>query len=228
MDELADADRDALLRVARRKVYSRHELIFQAGSPGEHVYILESGRVKIYQLSPLGREVIQWFCFPGEVFGLAEVPRGGRREVDAEACTDTDVLSIPHNAFKKFLLDSPGAALLIIDLLACRLRTLGDMLLNLSVDDVSSRVIKLITRLSARYGKHQDQHICLQIQLTHQEMADMIGTSRQTISSEIGKLRKQGILRVENHLIHIERPDLLASLSGASGVPVTAHRTPRH
>jgi len=213
LSELSGPDSDRLLALARTRHYRRHEYVFRCGGPGNNVYMLRKGRVKICQISPVGREMIQWFCFPGEVFGLAEVPRGGPREVFAEACTDTEVLSVSREDFRGFLATSPAAAMLVIDLLACRLRALGDMLNNLTSDDVSSRVIKLLTRLSARYGRRTaDTGILLDIHLTHQEMADMIGTCRQTVTSELGKLRQQGVLRMENHCIHIQRPDLLETL----------------
>ncbi len=215
-------EREALLALAEPQSCRRHGFVFQAGSAGENVYVLLSGRIKIFQLSPVGREIIQWFCFPGEVFGLAEMPRGGRREVYAQACADSEVLSIPKERFRSFLIESPSTAMLVIDLLSCRLRTLGDMLLNLTADDVMSRVIKLLTRLAARYGKRVDADFRLDIDLTHQEMADMIGTSRQTVTSALGSLKRRGILRVQNHAIYIQKPELLEHMLDT--VPDPAHR----
>ena len=83
LSRMSARDRATLLEAGTRRQFKKHDFIFQAGSPGENVYALIDGRVKIYQLSGLGRETILWFCFPGEVFGLAEIPRGRRREVYA-------------------------------------------------------------------------------------------------------------------------------------------------
>jgi CRP/FNR family cyclic AMP-dependent transcriptional regulator len=208
-------ERERLLEAANRQTFARNDFVFQAGSPGANIYLLLEGRIKIFQLSALGKEIIQWFCFPGEVFGLAEAPRGGRRGVYAQACADTVVCTVSKNDFNAFLNASPSTAMLVIDLLSCRLRVLGDMLLNLTADDVTSRVIKLLTRLCARYGRRVDNDIRLDIHLTHQEMADMIGTSRQTVTTVLSQLRRKGVVRVEDHCIHIQEPEALGDLADA-------------
>ncbi len=214
------ADRDALLRLAHPRLYRRHSSIFQAGSAGNNVYLLATGRVKIYALSALGKQTILWFCFPGEVFGLAEMPRGGHREVYAEACTDCEVLAVSQRDFKEFLSRHPSTAMLTIELLSCRLRTLGDMLKNLSADDVETRVIKLLVRLCARFGRRSDigADILLDIGLTHQEMADMIGATRQTVTSVLSDLKRKGVLRIENHCIRVHRGEVLEKLA-SGGAP---------
>lgn len=198
-----------LLSLGESRHYNKGEAIFLAGSPGDSVYILLEGRAKIFQLSSEGREVILWFCFPGELFGLAEMLRSGRREVFAQSCCGSDILVIGQNAFTQFLQSCPLASISVIDLLSCRLRELGNVHLNVAVDNVTARVIKLITRLGARYGKRIHDDIYLDIPITHQEMADMIGTSRQTVTEVLGQLRRKGILRVENRSIFIQNLDWL-------------------
>ena len=209
---LSGPDRDALLALGHASRVARGAEVFRAGSPGEHVYLLEDGRVKIFHHSAGGREVIQWFCFPGEIFGVAEVSRIGPRGVCAQACTDSSVIAVDNGAFRAYLRERPDTALLVIDVLASRLRVLGDMLIDLSADDVRGRLVKLLTRLGARYGKRRGGQLVLDIPLTHQEIADMIGTSRQTATTELGRLRREGVLRIENHCIHIEDPELRRSL----------------
>ncbi len=202
--QVGQNNQNQLLSLGETRHYRKGETIFHAGSPGEYVYILLEGRVKIYQLSSVGREVILWFCFPGELFGLAEILRSGRREVFAQSCCDSEILVIGQNAFAHFLQQSPQASTSVIDLLSCRLRELGNVHLNVAADNVTSRVVKLITRLAARYGKRIHSDIYLDIPITHQEMADMIGTSRQTVTEVLGDLRRKGILRVENRAIYIQ------------------------
>ncbi len=214
---LEPGDREALCARGVERRLARGEFVFQAGSPGENAYILLDGRVKIHQISGLGRETILWFCFPGELFGVAEVPRAGRREVYAQCSADSLILAIPKARFEAFLAASPAAALRVMELLSCRLRTLGDMLMNLTSDDATSRVVKLLFRLCARYGMRMERDIRLQISLTHQEMADMIGVSRQTVSTVLGDLRRRRLLEVENHQIHIVEPEALYDVIRDSG-----------
>jgi len=211
--QLAPADYGELVAIARAQRYGKGELVFHAGAPGHHVYFLKSGKVKIYQLSPLGREVILWFCFPGEIFGLAEVARGGGRVVNAQACEPSEVLAVSQEQFKGFLAAHPGTALLSMQVLSSRLRILGEMFVNLVSDDVGTRIAKLILRLSARYGSRVGKEIFLNIPLTHQEIADMVGTSRQTVTSALSALKKQGVLSIDDHRIHIESEELLSEIT---------------
>jgi len=203
LSHMKSEDRKHLLSISCRKEYRKGEYIFQAGAPGMNVYILEEGRAKIFQNSVQGREMILWFCLPGEIFGLAELPRGGKREVYAEACTACTVYAVSRNDFQNFLLTHPHTALQMIDLLSCRMRVLGHMMLNLASDDVASRIIKLVLRLAPRYQVENQQEVSLDIPLTHQEIADMIGASRPTVTSVLGELRRKGVIHMNGHCITV-------------------------
>jgi CRP/FNR family cyclic AMP-dependent transcriptional regulator len=213
---LARADYDTLRAIAAHKQFAKGDTIFRPGGPGRNVYFLANGRVKIFQPSASGREVLLWFCFSGEIFGLAEVARGGGREVSAQACETSDVLAVSQEQFKSFLHERPDAALQCMQVLSSRLRILGNVLVNLVSDDVNTRIAKLILRLSARYGRRIGREIFLTIPLTHQEIADMVGTSRQTVTSVLSALKRQGVLSIDNHRIYIESVELL-NVIGHSG-----------
>lgn len=216
---LDPADAEALARMARCKRYAKGELVFSAGTPGEKVYFLVNGKIKICQPSPGGRDAILWFCFPGEIFGLAEVAHGGGRVVNAEACEDSEVLAVSQEEFKALLGQRPHVALLSMQVLSSRLRVLGEMFVNLVADDVGTRIAKLILRLGARYGHRAGKDILLNIPLTHQEIADMVGTTRQTVTSTLSRLKRQGVLSIESRRIHIESEELLNELTQPAPQP---------
>jgi len=94
--------------------YFKNEFIFQAGSVKKNFYLLLSGRVKLYRLSLQGREVTQWFCFPGETFGLSELQSTNSQSVNAQCSEKSEVLAIPLNQFDNFINQSPDIALQII------------------------------------------------------------------------------------------------------------------
>lgn len=195
---LSARDRDDLLRLVSRRDLARNELIFKAGSPGAYVYFLESGRVKVYHLSATGKEILLWFCFPGEIFGLAEVCHGGGRQVYAEATRPARVLGVTQEDFTTYLSSHPAAALLVNDVLACRLRNLGNIIQSLVANDVNERVMQLLVRLAASHGKKlPGGEIRLDIRLTHQEMANMIGTTRQSVTSALSLLRRLGAIEID-------------------------------
>ena len=227
---LAPSDRADLLALASRHTYDPGEFVFESGSPGNNVYVLEEGRAKVFKLSESGKEVILWFCFPGEIFGLAEISQGGStREVFAQVCTPAIVHVIRREDFLRFVTAHPDMAMKLMDLLSCRMRVLGEMLLNLVSDDVRTRLIKLLTRLCARYGRNTGGSQYVEMALTHQDIADMIGTTRQTVTSEINRLKRLGLLHTVGHRVVLEG-DLLKdpSLACADGADPGARHQRGH
>ncbi len=207
------AELSELQNIAVLQRFDKGEYVFRAGAAGDNVYLLRSGKVKIHQFSPGGREVILWFCFAGEVFGLAEVARGGGRAVNAQACEASELLAVPQERFRDFLVSHPDVALLCMQVLSSRMRVLGEIFVNLVSDDVNTRIAKLIVRLAAHYGSQVGRDVVLNIPLTHQEIADMVGTSRQTVTSSLSELKRQGVLSINNHRICIESEELLKGLT---------------
>lgn len=213
VQQMSPAELAALEALGRHERYARGDFVFRAGGPGKSVYFLRSGRVKIFQPSAPGREVILWFCLPGEIFGLAEVARGGGRSVSAMACEPCEVLCVPQEQFKSFVETWPRIAMLSMQVLSSRLRVLGDMHANLVSDDADTRIAKLILRLAARHGVRRGNELWLSLPLTHQEIADMVGATRQTVTSCLGNLKRRGVLAIDNHRLVIESEELLASLT---------------
>lgn len=204
---MAPGDREALLALGAMQRFRKGEFVFRAGAPGKHVYFLREGRVKVCQPSPSGKDVLLWFCFAGEMFGLAEVAQGGGRVVHAQVCEASEILKLSQTQFSEFLHGHPDALPLIMQVLSCRMRSLGEVIVNLVNDDVETRIMKLILRLSARHGVRVGQDIHLNITLTHQEIADMVGTTRQTVTEVLNDLKRRGVLSLENRRIHIESPE---------------------
>ncbi len=209
LSRIPDSDRESLFHLGKVQNYAKGEFIFSAGEASQYVFLLLKGRIKIYQPSTVGKEAILWFCFAGELFGLAEAARGGGRVVSAQACDACEVLCIRQEHFTTFLETHPKTSLVIVQVLACRLRVLGDVVINLISDDVRTRILKMALQLGSRCGIPSPQGLCLDIVLTHQEIADMIGTTRQTVTTTLGQLEREGLLSIDHHKIHITDNDLL-------------------
>ena len=227
LGQLNATDLATLENIATVQRFSRGEYVYRAGAPGNNAYVLRRGKVKIHQLSPSGREAILWFCLSGEVFGLSEIATGGARAVNAQACDQCEVLVIPRADFRGFLAAHPDAALLAMQVLSSRMRVLGEIFVNLVSDDVNTRIAKLIVRLAAHYGTRVGKDVVLNIPLTHQEVADMVGTSRQTVTSMFSALNRKGVLRIDNHRICIESPELLDGFTHDPAAP-NAEQAPKN
>jgi len=202
-----------------KRFYLKDEMVFNVGSSSDEVFILLQGRVKIFELSMEGKEVILWFCFPGELFGLSELFIGGGRQVNAQACSKVEILAVKIHDFERYLRQNSRLAISAIQVLGYRLRQLSNALLNLTSDDVTVRVLKLLMRLSSRYGKPCKKGVLLDIALTHQEMADMVGSSRQTVTTVLSSLRKKKIITMEQRFIFILNTHWIERVTG--NVPVS-------
>lgn len=203
LDQLSSADRGALLALGATRRFHKGAFVFKAGRVGDTVYIVESGRVKVAQHSESGREIILWFCLSGEAFGLAASPRIGRRLVEAQACTDSSIRCIPAAAFHAYLRVHPQAAVELVNLLLCRVYVLCDAMLNLTTESVEARLSRLLLQLRHRYGRQVGGEVLLDIAITQQEIADLIGASRQTVSGLLHRMKMKEELRYERRRLYL-------------------------
>lgn len=215
---LSEAERARLLEVALTHELRRNQVVFCAGDVPDYVYIVQSGRIRIYHLSSTGRVVSLWFCVAEDIFGLTELYHGGSRQVCAQACERSRVLRIARADFSHFLETSPGAALAALDVVSMRLRGLGRVIEGLVECDVTERLMQLIQRLCLEYGRLNGDRICIDLRLTHQDFADMIGATRQTVTSTLGELRRRGVLILSERRWNVARRvfDINTSPSGSS------------
>jgi CRP/FNR family transcriptional regulator len=203
LHQLSPESRIALEAISTQVNYRRREYIFQANLTNNTVYVLLEGRIKLSRLSDQGQESIQWFCFPGEFFGFSEYTYCHDSGLYAQALSNAKLLVIAKQDFNRLVLKTPALALLIIDQLSSRVRTLGDMLLHIACGSAQDRLINLLQRLSEIYGEPSDEQVNISMYLTHQEIADMIGVCRQTVSSLMAEMKKNGIISSNRHGIVI-------------------------
>lgn len=192
--------------------FDKDEYIFQASTPKKYFYILVSGRVKLCRVSSAGREVIQWFCFPGEIFGLSESSQTNQHAIYAQSCESCEAYAIPLSQFEEFISHSPDLALKVIEQLSVRLKVVGDSLLNFTSDCVKTRIIKLLIRLNMSFGVSYKKGVLIDVKLTHKEISDMVGTCRQSVTTALGELKSEGYIKIiDSHLYipSIEKLDKL-------------------
>lgn len=204
LQKLSREDQQSLEAIATRLTYKKKEYLFQANLTNNTIYVLTDGRVKLSRLSAQGQECIQWFCFPGEVFGLSENTYDYDSGLYAQALVTSTVWAISKLEFNQLLLQNPRIALVIVDQLSSRVRTLGDMLLHVSCDSAQQRLVSLLQRLAEIYGDSTSNEVFIDMQITHQEIADMIGVCRQTVSSLMAGLKRSGIVSANRQGISIK------------------------
>lgn len=201
--------RSALLAEAAHRSLRKGDFVFRVGDSGDAVFVLLAGRIKTYKIAPSGREVILWFAFPGEIFGLVETPHHKGRMVNVEACEKTEIAEVPLARFREFLAAYPEVSQLCIRVISSRLGMLANRLVYLMADNAEARIAKLLVDLAARY--HDTKGDAEQpIGLTHQEIADITGVQRQTVTRILGRFTQRGALSVRYRKISIRDRELLA------------------
>ena len=213
---------DDLLKFSRTLQRKSRDHLFRAGDQSDNVYIVASGCIRLLQVSPAGKETILWFNFPGELFGIAELWSGNQRQVYAVANEPSKVYSINRQDFTNFLGAHPEAAMKAIGILSARVRALGHILVGLASDNVETRIARLLMRFAAiSSGSRcdsgtEDTELCVNVRLTHQDIANLIGASRQTVTTTLAHLRKIGAVCTVKQHIHIMQPNHLRQLLGLS------------
>lgn len=208
LGQLDAATRADLLSRGRIRRVRQGEFVFRVGKKGNSVFVLLSGRAKTYKLTPDGREVILWFSFPGEIFGLVAHPHD-KRMVSVQACEPSELAEVPHRVFEEFLELYPAVSYLRFQTVAFRLGMLANRLVYLTVDNAAARIAKLLLDLAVRYGDEQRPGR-VPPSLTHQEIADITGVQRQTVTKVLGDFAARGVLAIRYRRVSITNPELLA------------------
>lgn len=209
LGQLSPNHQQALLAVATRHRLRKGEFIFRAGDPGDAVFVLLAGRVKTYKIAPNGKEVILWFNFPGEMFGFVETPHNKGRMVNIQTCEKTEIAKVSGANFRELITAHAEISQLCFRVVASRLGMLANRLVYLMNDNAEARIAKFLLDLAARYHDTSSatEH---PIDLTHQEIANISGVQRQTVTQILGKFSKRGALSMRYRSISIRSHDLLA------------------
>jgi len=192
--DLSDDDKKLFFKYTIKKQYEKGDIIFNFGEPGDKVFIIESGRVKICDYSETGKETIFWFREEGEIFGLAEVVCQTNRSCYAEAIEPSCIYILKQENLTKLLNLNFNINMLIIKILCCRLRQLGERIKSLSLYDLKNRLAQVLIDISHLYGKEENGKIKIIKKITHQDLSNIVGASRQRVTETLNYF-------IENNLI---------------------------
>ena len=207
--EIPADDMEELARVTRMELAKKKETIFLPGESSRQVYLLKTGRVKISRISEDGRELTLALLEPGEIFGELDILEGSVRDTIAEAMEDSQLCVIQKEQFLSMIRKRPELSFRLTKLIGLRLRRIESRVEDLVFRDVPSRLAHLLIQLSEEYGNPTQDGILLSIKITHQEMANLIGSIRETVSATLGEFKKEGLITSEGRKIIILRPELL-------------------
>jgi len=211
-DHVSPEGRQALLQRAERRDYRRGEHVFRANDVANRVFFLESGLIRIYHLAPKGSITIFWFCVPGDLFGAGGLAGAGEQSVSGQAVERSVVFSMSRSAFEEVLQAHPRIALNVIKLLSARLRLACDSLADKASQKVETRLARMLLRLAQNWGDVSATGVRFRVNISHQELANMIGASRQTVNKALREYARAGWLAQEGRALVLRDPAGLTAL----------------
>jgi len=198
-DEAAGALRRSMAEVR----LTRGEVLFHEGQSGDRLYVVTDGKIKLGRTSGDGRENLLSVLGPGEMFGELSLFDPGPRTATATAVTDAKVLGVGHSDIKPWLAERPEVASQLLQALAQRLRRTNDIVADLVFSDVPGRVAKALLDLASRFGERRDDGLHVSHDLTQEELAQLVGASRETVNKALADFAARGWLRLEARAVVI-------------------------
>ncbi|MBM3688113.1 MAG: Crp/Fnr family transcriptional regulator [Actinobacteria bacterium] len=187
---------------------ARGDAIFSEGEPGDRMYVILDGKVKLGQTSTDGRESLLAVLGPGEVFGELSLFDPGPRTATATAVTDVVVIGLGHDNLRPWLAGRPEVAESLLQALAQRLRRTNETLADLVFSDVPGRVAKLLLELADKFGQPGPDGVLVHHDLTQEELAQLVGASRETVNKALADFTQRGWIVVDQRevvLVDMER-----------------------
>ncbi len=199
-----------LASIVVEKPYSRGQVIFREGEEGRGFYVVATGRVKIYKLSPEGKEQILHIFGPGEPFAEVPVFAGQVYPANAEALEDSRLLFFPRAGFTELIRRHPSLALNMLAVLSRRLRQLAALVEDLSLKEVPARLAAYLLYTAEQKGAaHFD------LDIPKGQLANLLGTTPETLSRLLAKMAKEGLIASRGPRIELlKRTDLQALAAG--------------
>lgn len=192
-DEVAAALESSMSPASLR----RGEILFNEGDDGNQLYVVTEGKIKLGRTSPDGRENLLAILGPGQMFGELSFFDPGPRSATATAVTDVELKSLGHEALSPVLNAHPDVAHALLNQLAGRLRRTNEVVGDLVFSDVPGRVAKALLDLASRFGRRADDGVHVNHDLTQEELAQLVGASRETVNKALADFASRGWLRLE-------------------------------
>lgn len=223
-ERLSEAEAGQLNRRALTRTFNRGSNIYTPNQLGETVLVLATGRVKIKDITPDGRETILAFIEEGELFGELAILDGQSRREYAEAVDACQVLLIPRGDIVALMETRSDIALSVTKLIGLRRLRIETRLRNLLFLSSRDRMLHILLELAESHGNRRGNRIELRIPLSHQDVASLIGVTRETATLTLGQLQSAGLVEVSRRRIVIsDIHRLITEAGGLSELPENAH-----
>jgi CRP/FNR family transcriptional regulator len=208
------------IRVVERRFRAK-DVIITPGDPDDQLYFLLEGTVRLYKIYGDYKEATTALLRDGGVFGKLSLVEGRWQDVFAEAVTDVQVAGVQKATLTEVIKRRPEFAMKLFSSFSERLRQSDDVIESLLYREVSARLATLLLNLAERFGEEDGSGTLLGVRLTHQELANMIASTREAVSKVMSEFQREGSIEVQNRRIVLLNKEAIAErASGPSGLSV--------
>jgi CRP-like cAMP-binding protein len=206
LDALTDEEADDLHAAGRRRVYGAAVTLFHEGDEQGPVVVLLRGRVKVATTGAGGREAIVAMRGPGDIVGELSAVDAGLRSATVTTLEEVEALLVPGSAFAALLERRPRIALVILRIVAARLRYADSQQAQFATHDVVGRVAERLVELADRFGSAHGGRVEIELPLSQEELAAWTGASREAVSKALHTLREAGVVETGRRRITVLDP----------------------
>jgi CRP/FNR family transcriptional regulator/CRP/FNR family cyclic AMP-dependent transcriptional regulator len=207
--ELAEAEVLQLAEMVREQHYRKNATICHIDDPGNALFILKSGLVKITIEDQHGHEIILRILYPTDFFGEMSLLDGMPRSATVTTQEPTDALIVYREHFLHLVDRSPRILLNVTATLSRRLRRMNELIRSLAFYDVYGKVARVLLNLATEKGRATERGMVIDLRLTQQELAELAGMSRETMTRTLRDFQQAGVVRIESGIITILDIDML-------------------
>src|SRR5579863_6790783 len=202
---LAEDEIQELMALAKRRTFRSGEVIFHRDDPGQVLYVIKEGKVKICLISPDGQEISLAVLGKGDCFGELALLDGLPRSADAIALEKVECYTLQRSDFHNAIMKNPKIAIQVLEALTKRLRNTDNMVEDLIFLDVYGRVAKKLLELADAHGIKSEDGVRIDVRLTQQELASMVGASRESVNKVMGYFTEKDFISTDKHRITLHR-----------------------
>ena len=200
---------EALAREIETIEVRKGEVVFNEGEPGDSLYIVLAGKIKLSRRAPDGRENVLAVMGPSDQFGELSVFDPGPRTATATAVTDVKMARMPQTVLRPWVEARPEVGERLLRVLARRLRRTNDSVADLIFTDVPGRVAKALLQMADRFGSREHDGLRVKHDLTQEELAQLVGASRETVNKALADFVHRGWIQLQGKSVVVLDEDRL-------------------
>jgi CRP/FNR family cyclic AMP-dependent transcriptional regulator len=211
-DLLTPLERETVVRCGRRRVLYRGQTLFSQGARHDGIFLIETGRIRVFYTAPSQREITLAYWHPGNFVGGPEVFGEGAHQWTGVASSNSSVVHLPGRKLRELVVEIPNLAIGLIEGLTFKGKCYSALAQMLGTRSITERLAHLLLHLIDIYGVKEPQGILIGAAFTHADLAHMVGATRQWVTISLKRLQERGVVLCRKSRIVVRRPEVLQEM----------------